>query len=223
MKAIITLFFLSSITIWAQGQIKPPSPVAKIQSNMKAIIGKIDAHLQKNEPVVYKSLNPPLTPEQIHALELKHKVTLPADLKEIYLWKNGQNLEGDYKSFFGNKTLLTLEQALEIREELNSMLLAKNTEEEFKIPNWWSVNWIPVFENGGGDYLCYDVAGIFTGNKGQVLDYYHSETYRMVNAPSLVLYLEALQRVYDKKHEDEWDSLKEIGNYPKSYKLKEDE
>jgi cell wall assembly regulator SMI1 len=223
MKAVIALFVLSSITVGAQNQIKPTAPDAKIQSTMKAIISKIDAHLKKNVPVVYKSLNPPLTPEQIHALELKHKVTLPADLKEIYLWKNGQNLEGDYESLFGNKTLLSLQQALEIRDELNSMLLATNTEEEFKIPNWWNINWIPVFENGGGDYLCYDVAGIFTGTKGQILDYYHSETYRSVNAPSLVLFLEAVQRVYDKKYEDEWDSLKEIGKYPKSYQLKEDE
>jgi cell wall assembly regulator SMI1 len=221
MKAVVTFFFLSTIIMPAQDQITSSVPVA--QPNMKAIIQKIDAHLQKNAPVVYKSLNPPLTPAQIHALEVKHKITLPEDLKEIYLWKNGQNLEGDYKSFFGNKTLLPLGQALEIRDELNGMLLAKDTEEEFKIPNWWNTTWIPVFENGGGDYLCYDAAGVFTGKKGQILDYYHSETYRMVNAPSLVLFLEALQRVYDKKYEDEWDSLKENGDYPKSYKLKEDE
>ena len=191
-------------------------------SSMKTIIQKIDAHLKKNAPVVYQSLNPPLTAAQIEALEAKYKLKLPTDLKELYLWKNGQNLDDDYKSFFGNKTFLPLEQALDIRQELNEMLLAKDPEEQFKTPNWWNQGWIPVFENGGGDYLCYDSVGIFTNKPGQILDYYHDEYYRLIYAPGLVLFLEALLRVYDKKYEDEWDSLKEIGEYPKRYTLKEE-
>jgi cell wall assembly regulator SMI1 len=213
MKAVALFIIVSAM---------PLNGTAQTPSSMKEIIQKIDAHLKKNAPVVYQSLNPPLTAAQIHELEVKHKITLPPDLKEIYLWKNGQNLEGDYNSFFGNKTLLPLEQALATRDELNEMLFAKNREVEFQTPNWWNKDWIPLFENGGGDYVCYDAAGVFTNKTGQILDYYHDEYYRMVNAPSLVLFLEAVQRVYDKKYDDDWDSLKENGDYPKSYQLKED-
>ena len=30
------------------------------------------------------------------------------------------------------------------------------------IDNWWNENWIPIFHNGGGGHICYDMIGIFT-------------------------------------------------------------
>lgn len=221
MKSVATAALVSAMIF----PVMPSKPcVTNTQpAGMKAIVQKIDATLKKRKPEVYASLNAPLTEAQISALEAKHKIVLPADLRVLYLWKNGQNLDGDYGSFFGNKTFLSLEQALEIRDELNASLFAQNREVEFETPNWWNKDWIPVFENGGGDYLCYDPVGVFTNKPGQMLDYYHNEYYRSVNAPTLQLFLEAIQRVFEKKYEDEWDSLKEIGEYPKSYRLKEEE
>ncbi|MBT1705857.1 SMI1/KNR4 family protein [Chryseosolibacter indicus] len=186
---------------------------------MRQIIQQLDSHLKQNAPELYSTLKPPLTNAQIDALEVQHSIKLPADVREIYLWKNGQD-EESYKSLYGNKTFLSLEQALEARDFLNEELFAKTPEDQFKIKNWWNKDWIPLFSNGGGDYVCYDPVGIFTNKPGQIIDYYHDEYYRMVSAPSLAAHLQAVLMVFEKKYEDEWDSIKEIDKgYPKRFAL----
>lgn len=158
---------------------------------MRQIIQQLDSHLKQNAPELYSTLKPPLTNAQIDALETQYSIKLPADVREIYLWKNGQD-EESYKSLYGNKTFLSLEQAIEARDFLNEELFAKTPEDQFKIKNWWNKDWIPLFYNGGGDYVCYDPMGIFTNKPGQIIDYYHDAYYRMVSAPSLAAHLQAV-------------------------------
>lgn len=43
---------------------------------------------------------------------------------------------------------------------------------------WWCAKWIPFMQNGGGDYLCVDMDPARAGSIGQVVTYYHDETFR---------------------------------------------
>lgn len=64
--------------------------------------------------------------------------------------------------------MIPLKEALDISQKLSAMIGT-----DFEIENWWNEHWIPVFHNGGGDYICYDTKGIFTGNKGQIIEFWH--------------------------------------------------
>lgn len=50
---------------------------------------------------------------------------------------------------------------------------------------WWWPKWIPFMANGGGDYLCVDMDPAPGGNSGQVVIYYHDETFRSKEAPDI--------------------------------------
>jgi cell wall assembly regulator SMI1 len=55
---------------------------------------------------------------------------------------------------------------------------------------WWSSGWLPVMENGGGDYVCVDLNPTKAGIPGQLVTFYHDETFR----PLVASGIEALLR-----------------------------
>lgn len=61
-------------------------------------------------------------------------------------------------------------------------------------PVWWWPKWIPFMENGGGDYLCVDMDPTLSGNLGQIVIYYHDETFRRKDAQGIG---EMLARIAD--------------------------
>lgn len=228
MKVMLLLFilpFLTTVTVRAAMRAKDISPLAIeyfVSSDLKALLRRLDASLQKNDPALYATLQAPLTDAEIQALEKKYDTKVPAELRELYRWKNGQRFDGKTRSLFGNKTFMTLEEALLNRDELNDLTTSEQTEDQFKIRNWWRVSWIPIFENGGGDYLCYDTEGTFTGKPNQIVDYYHGENYRRVVAPTLTAMLEAITTIVDKKIEDEDDYTRaHHPGYPRRFDLTE--
>ncbi|HVX51819.1 MAG TPA: SMI1/KNR4 family protein [Chitinophagaceae bacterium] len=103
-------------------------------------------------------------------------------LTTLYSWKNGlmnmaDSVIGEIE-LFPNGSMLPLEEA----EEVYNIY----TQEE----SYWDKNLFPIFTNGGGDYLLYDV-----DNK--------SPTYEMIflYAPSLLL---------DEKPQTKYDSLESL-------------
>lgn len=196
MKLMLILFLLpilTTATVSVARRAKETGPLAIeyfVSSDLKALLRRLDASLQKNDPARYATLQAPLTEAEIQALEKKYDTNVPAELRELYRWKNGQRFDDKAQSLFGNKTFMTLEEALLNRDELNDLTTSEQTEDQFKIRNWWRVSWIPIFENGGGNYLCYDTEGTFTGKPNQIVDYYHGENYRRVVAPTLTALLE---------------------------------
>lgn len=49
-------------------------------------------------------------------------------------------------------------------------------------PTWWWPQWLPIMANGGGDYLCVDLDPEPEGHRGQLIAYFHYETYRSLVA-----------------------------------------
>jgi cell wall assembly regulator SMI1 len=95
---------------------------------------------------------------------------------------------------------------------------------DFEIENWWNQNWIPIFQNGGGDSICYDLKGIFTQKRGQLIEFWHADNDRNVIAPTLEAFFRKIIEFYEKKKQnkefDEYFEIEQIENYPKRFIVK---
>jgi len=56
---------------------------------------------------------------------------------------------------------------------------------DFEDPRWWREGWIPFLANGGGDYLCLDVAAEDGGTPGQLVAFWHDLDKRWVEYGSI--------------------------------------
>ncbi|QKX06640.1 hypothetical protein HN014_17540 [Aquimarina sp. TRL1] len=84
---------------------------------------------------------------------------------------------------------------------------------DFTIENWWNEHWLPIFSNGGGSHICYDLKGIFTGEKGQLIEYWKSDDDRSVIAPGLSDFLHSLNQYYEKTALHDFDNYFDINEY----------
>ncbi|MGV3611407.1 MAG: SMI1/KNR4 family protein [Fluviicola sp.] len=178
---------------------------------MKEIVEKLNTLIAGRRAEFYADLQESLNDQQIDSLQEKYKIQLPQDLRELYKWKNGQD-DSSYEAFVNNSTFIPLEEALEIAAEMTSMI-----GHDFEIENWWNEKWIPIFHNGGGDYICYDSGGVFTGKAGQIIEFWHADNDRNVISPSLESFLENLNDFYEQTDEADFDEYFEIEspeNYP---------
>lgn len=181
---------------------------------MNEIIQKLNNHLSASRPEFYASLQPPLDDKAIALLEEKYKLTIPNDLRLLYQWKNGQ-ADDCFEAFVNNSTFIPLEEVLDTAAENTSMIGL-----DFEIENWWNENWIPIFHNGGGDYICYDRGGIFTGQQGQLIKFWHADNDRNVIAPSLEAFLNQIVVFYETRSGDTFDAYFQVENidgFPKKF------
>ena len=163
---------------------------------MEDQLAALDNCLRTLRPEFYSALNEPVSEAEVQTLEAKFNTKLPEDLKLLYRWKNGQD-QACYDVFVNNSVFLPLEEALDITSELTTMIGL-----DFEIENWWNENWIPIFNNGGGDLICYDCQGIFTGNAGQLIEFWHADNDRNVIAPNLESFIAAINHFYKTTGDD---------------------
>jgi hypothetical protein len=72
----------------------------------------------------------------------------------------------------------------------------------------------------GGDHICYDTSGVFTGQKGQLIEFWHADNDRNVIAPNLKSFIEAINEFYKTKEIKDFDEYFEIENikdFPKNF------
>jgi cell wall assembly regulator SMI1 len=179
---------------------------------MQAFLNKLDDHIRTKRSSYYACLQPGLTIEEISTLEQEFGIQLPADIKSLYQWKNGQQ-EDCYEAFVNNSMFLPLKNALESGRELTDMIGS-----DFELENWWNTAWIPLFDNGGGDHICYDTAGVFTGIKGQLIEFWHADNDRDTIAPDLTTFIISINKLYETTAVDDFDEYFEVKapeGYPK--------
>ena len=179
---------------------------------MEKELTELDAHLREKRPEYYHTLQPGLSEPEIAGLEQEYGIPLPADLKSLYRWKNGQDYSC-YKSFVNNSVFEPLESVLIANREYTDMIGY-----DFEIENWWNESWLPLFSNGGGSSICYDLQGIFTGNAGQLVEYWNEDNDRNVIAPGLVDFLHALNAYYRETPVAEFDSYFDITGHIQQWK-----
>ena len=136
-------------------------------------------------------------------------MVLPGDLKALYQWKNGQQ-QDCVKSFVTNSMFQRLEDVLKDNKVLTSMIGY-----DFEIENWWNAHWLPVFSNGGGSYICYDLKGVFTGESGQLVEFWKADNDRNVMAPDLRTFMESLNKYYKDTPVEHYKSFNITDELPK--------
>ena len=95
---------------------------------------------------------------------------------------------------------MPLENVFNSKETMDGMIGS-----DFEIENWWNENWFPLFENYGGDNICYDNEGTFTGQCGQIVEFWHADNDRNVIYPDLLSFLEAVAKFYDSIPVEDFD------------------
>lgn len=183
---------------------------------MQELLQQLDQHLAALRPGYYAQLQVPLDEAAINNLEQQYGRKLPDDLRQLYCWRNGQR-DDCYDSFVNNSMFLPLEHALDIAVE-NTSMIGLDFEEE----NWWHVQWLPLWHNGGGDYICHDMGGLFTGQAGQLIEFWHADADRNVIAPNLQTFINALNQYYKSTPAgsfDDYFSIDEaIHDFPRQFK-----
>lgn len=184
---------------------------------IKTKINILDGLLQKYRHNYYLELNPPLVLSEILKLESKYQIKIPAELKQVYLWKNGQK-NSCSEAFVRNQMFTPLEDVLETHQLLTGMIGY-----DFEIENWWNKNWLPIFHNGGGSHICYDVKGVFTGSKGQIIEYWKADYDRNVIFDNLSQFFEQIIDYYKVNDSSKYDGYFKVNltaGFPKRFSVR---
>lgn len=138
-------------------------------------------------------LQPGASDEDFQLIEKTIDITFPKEMKDFYKVHNGQEWQIGRECFVRNLTLSPTTKIIEnwmfLQEEFEPDELEPEIDSEIK-PLLWNPKWIPIAENGGGDYLCLDTDPSDVGSVGQVLYFWHDWGKRSIEARSLFEFLQ---------------------------------
>lgn len=144
---------------------------------MKQQWERLEAWLLAHEAKTLADLNPPATTAEIQEVERKLGYGLPSGYLECLKVHAGQ--QGKAKWLFDGNEFLSVQNVMLSWGAWNDLVeggdfdgLKPKPEEEIQ-PVWWSRSWIPFASNGGGDFLCLDMAPASSGRPGQVIEIFH--------------------------------------------------
>jgi cell wall assembly regulator SMI1 len=147
---------------------------------MQDLITRMDGWLQQHRPAYYATLATGVSFGALDEYERRTGITLPADLRTLWVWKNGSTEE----ALFDNHMFISVEDSLSSKLELDGMIGS-----DFEDPEWWKLQWVPFTQSFGGDHLCIDIASEKTGG---IIDFWHDDPRREVVAPTLKDWLHSL-------------------------------
>jgi cell wall assembly regulator SMI1 len=116
---------------------------------MKETLGELSKTLIASQSPLTNFFKAGLTAEAVDRLTKNVNLNLPQDLKTIYEWKNGVDLDKlDDRNFdtslFPLATFVGLEDALEAYQFYTN-------------EKYWPTNMFPVFQSNGGDFFLSDI------------------------------------------------------------------
>lgn len=148
---------------------------------MREWIRRLDQWLRSHRPEYYARLLPGATDEELDQLERQVSRALPEAFRDLYRWRNGTPDDLETEALIHNYSFITVQESGQVWSVLKELLDSG----DFDRPNWWRPGWIPILGSWGGDNVCVDLEGTFTGHSGQVLDFVHDDEGRDILAPSL--------------------------------------
>ena len=92
-----------------------PAMPAVVPDTIDDLLARYEAILTQHAPAVLAATQPGLTDSQIDALELKHALKLPPDLRALYRWRNG-TAPNSPLNVFPNHRFVPLDQACADRD-----------------------------------------------------------------------------------------------------------
>jgi cell wall assembly regulator SMI1 len=153
------------------------------QGELGRVLERLRSELATPFPDVASSLREGASQETIQKLEAAMGYPLPEDLRGLLSWADGQ--AAGSRPFRLNMRLLS---ATEMEAEAHSMRGLQR--DGLLQPYWWDAGFLPFCSNGNGDYFCLDLRGVY-GPVGSVLEFFHKDDLRRVEAASLSQWLEA--------------------------------
>ncbi len=177
------------------------------ETNISEVLLKLDAVLESKRPEFAAGLRPPLTVAQIAQMEAQYQVVLPDAVRALYLWHDGQG-SSNYMSFVNNMQFQPLSEVLSAKAEFDEMIGY-----DFELENWWHPAWLPLFHNGGGDFIVVDRKGVHTGTKNQLLTVYHDWKYRPIVAKDLATFLAAALEYHEATPIEQMDEFHIIDDF----------
>lgn len=179
-----------SRTLWRPGTVRF---VTRVQESW----ARVSSWLRDNAPASFGALSAPASPDQVGAAQaLLDKVELPSDYVELLSLVNGpwttiDPAPGDalrvaepVPGYF----LMRIQDVPEQVTMLNDLFAEPDPDPE--LWGWWSTSWVPFATNAQGDFLVVDAGPGDTA--GAVIEFVHDEFDRLVMAPSLSEYLDAV-------------------------------
>lgn len=140
------------------------------------------------------NLQPGASEQELRRLEETLGVTLPEEFKSFYSVYNGQIWNSGVEPVIINLYFSLIAEIIDnwtfLQKEFDpDNDLEPEIGEELKQVLWHS-KWIPIAENGAGDYLCIDTDPSEKGKIGQILYYYHDWGNRSIEANNLFDFIE---------------------------------
>jgi cell wall assembly regulator SMI1 len=121
------------------------------------LLGRLQAVLETNAPIVAQSLQPGLSDSQISTLESQGGFLLSADLRALYHWHNGMSTNSTIGLLPGQRFLpldeMVLKRALN-RQQLRSATTVQRA--AYAAFAGHRKSWLQVLDDGGGDGYFYD-------------------------------------------------------------------
>lgn len=165
-------------------------------------IARLEQALAEHRPAVLAALRRPgATPAELDAFEQRTGLRLPPPVR-CWLERIGGE-QTPTERLIDNWSAISLAQIESAWEVCQSVFVADPLGERQKL-GAWDRDWLPLLTNGGGDYLCVDLAGTLDGPAGQMLTYYHDEDYRIVGAESFERWLELVIAATIAAPDDPW-------------------
>lgn len=161
---------------------------------------RIERWLGEHAKPLAKSLSKGATADQLQKLEASLGANLPAEFKQSLSIHDAQKDDCDFIPDDGIGAFYMLRSKDIPREwkQWNALLAmgefenAKATPEKGIAAGWWNSGWIPFASNGGGDYLCIDLAPAKGGTVGQIIRVRHDDPVRDLMAISFGVWLQGL-------------------------------
>jgi cell wall assembly regulator SMI1 len=150
------------------------------------LIERMNRWLAANRPDYYAELQPGVTEAQLDAFEARFSLKLPPSFRQIYRWRNGQN-PMSLDAIQMNWAFSSLEDIADSKDNLDEMIGY-----DFDDRRWWRRGWVPFLHNGGGSYLCLDVAAEDGGQPGQLIEFWKADADRPVVYAGIDAWLEQL-------------------------------
>jgi len=153
---------------------------------VEQLIARMDRWLAANRPHYYALLRTGASDADLDAFESRFAIKLPVAFRHLYRWRNGQD-PASYDAIQHNRSFCALEDIAETKAMLDGMIGF-----DFEDVRYWRRGWIPFLHNGGGSYLCLDLAAQDGGEIGQLIAFWKQDRDRPVEFASMEAWLKTL-------------------------------
>ncbi|WP_281849244.1 SMI1/KNR4 family protein [Dyella sp. GSA-30] len=138
------------------------------------LISRLDQCLVTLRPDYHAGLRPGVSEADLAAFESQFSLKLPMMFRQLYQWRDGQDLQS-FEALQFNRMWMTLADIAEVKDMMDGMIGY-----DFEDPRYWRRGWVPFLGNGGGSYLCLDLAAEDGGQPGQILEFWKADEDRPI-------------------------------------------